>query len=488
ELSAATAIDALPSTHADIKLANLASDFMNYRLLFNFYNFRNSVNADLWDIFEKEIFPHWTYDSGDNISFEQQLADIRQRLYDLSQITERNADTNRINHTGAKQQGYKTLLTDLTEFYQRFAEKFRGLEPDINTLLNTYFLPNEDVNVLIQPQGSLSVRPKNKYELDLPVLRLTLTVNGHNVVRPQTFLNEARLTALALSIRLAMVGQRFKGVEGRDDLRILVLDDLLISLDMSNRMKVIKYLQTNEDFKKYQLIILTHDKGFFEVLKTTLSKTWKWFELFDNGDSSSGRNPICIESEDALARAKFFLEDNTHRDYDVCALYLRRKAEELLRLLYDPSVEELTRFHQQKTLYKSLEGVKTELNGQANWRLQRVLNARHLSDAQINFAFDGGIDPSQLPATQRIEAGKAIALQKELKKMLKTHYKNRESLQRAKEELVAICEKVNEIRGRILNSGAHYNHEPLFETELRAAFDQLLQLKDKTFRYISDSD
>lgn len=55
-----------------------------------------------------------------------------------------------------------------------------------------------------------------------------------NVARPQSFLNEAKLTQLTLSVRFtaSMVNLH------DSDLKLLVLDDLLVNLDMSNRMSV----------------------------------------------------------------------------------------------------------------------------------------------------------------------------------------------------------------------------------------------------------
>ena len=45
-----------------------------------------------------------------------------------------------------------------------------------------------------------------------------------------------------------------------------MLDDLLVSLDMSNRMKVVEIL-LSETFANYQKIILTHEFGFFREFR-----------------------------------------------------------------------------------------------------------------------------------------------------------------------------------------------------------------------------
>ena len=50
------------------------------------------------------------------------------------------------------------------------------------------------------------------------------------------------------------------------DLKLLVLDDLLVSLDMSNRMKVVE-IRLTETFANYQKIILTYDLGIFREFR-----------------------------------------------------------------------------------------------------------------------------------------------------------------------------------------------------------------------------
>jgi hypothetical protein len=61
---------------------------------------------------------------------------------------------------------------------------------------------------------------------------------------------------------------------------LLVLDDLLIGIDMSNRIAVLKTLR--EEFKDWQTILLTHDRVWFETVKMNTSdeKTWWYAELF----------------------------------------------------------------------------------------------------------------------------------------------------------------------------------------------------------------
>lgn len=75
-----------------------------------------------------------------------------------------------------------------------------------------------------------------------------LRVDFLNTQFPQAhlFLNEAKLSAISLSIYLAALR-----VNPSSTLKVLVLDDVLIGLDMSNRLPVIDILK--ELFTDYQI-------------------------------------------------------------------------------------------------------------------------------------------------------------------------------------------------------------------------------------------
>jgi len=51
------ALDAHETPVPDLQKANLASDFVTYRVLFRFYHFTNSEEIDLWPVFLREILP-----------------------------------------------------------------------------------------------------------------------------------------------------------------------------------------------------------------------------------------------------------------------------------------------------------------------------------------------------------------------------------------------------------------------------------------------
>ena len=90
-------------------------------------------------------------------------------------------------------------------------------------------------------------------------------ISSNEVKRPHSYLNEARLSAIAIAIRLAILKERY--IEQAP--RIMVLDDLLLSLDLSNRSALLKII-LKKYASRFQLIILTHDRVVQDELYTSI--------------------------------------------------------------------------------------------------------------------------------------------------------------------------------------------------------------------------
>lgn len=146
-----------------------------------------------------------------------------------------------------------------------------------------------------------------------------------------SFLNEAKLSALAISIYFACIKKLFGSINN-NSIKILVLDDLLISLDMSNRLKLIKILK--EKFSDFQIFFFTHDKDLFELYKDKLD--WKSFELYsDNSDQI----PKCTKKEtiSLIEKANKFFDE---KEYDLCGVLLRKDLERILNKYLKPKTSE----------------------------------------------------------------------------------------------------------------------------------------------------
>lgn len=142
-------------------------------------------------------------------------------------------------------------------------------------------------------------------------------LRGEPLESPHTFLNEARVSALAIALYLA--GRKICGETLQPDTpKILVLDDLLVGLDQSNRLPVLRML--TKHFSKWQIILLTHDKVWFEMarahLPTTGQKAWNALELYEGSGPAGYTHPVQrpLKAFDPIGgniqRAKDFLDDH----------------------------------------------------------------------------------------------------------------------------------------------------------------------------------
>jgi len=139
------------------------------------------------------------------------------------------------------------------------------------------------------------------------------------------FLNEARLSALAIAIYFAALKQL-----PAPQLRLLILDDILIGLDMVNRMAVLRIIE--KEFQDWQVFILTYHKAWFEILKARIDDS-KWSYQWRNvtfrlGKSVGTECPIIVaESSSLLTEAR---EQLNRGDAKAAAVYARTAWESIM--------------------------------------------------------------------------------------------------------------------------------------------------------------
>lgn len=326
--------------------------FINHKFLFNSFSFRNSQYIDLFPVFIKDILPFtFTNDSSKYISelYDEVVTEIQRRG------NGRKIDPN-----------YDRLIEKFNQEVLRIIEKINHKE-DINApslvsnIYNNHFRDSDDRELSIelnyennrdhipQPNKSYWLRYGYRYqqttiahrvieecvsrklEILPPVIRLTIKEKKDNgtwgdIEKPQTQLNEAKLTAIILSIRFSLLD-----LVAAPDGRFLALDDMLISLDMSNRVKVIKFLLQISN--KYKIYLFTHDRAFFELTKDFVKEkikdykdNWLFKEIYN--DIILKNNPVCYDSEDTYTRAIYHYKKF---DYPASANYLRKSVEELMQ-------------------------------------------------------------------------------------------------------------------------------------------------------------
>ena len=222
---------------------------------------------------------------------------------------------------------------DAPRHYQWLIDRLRGRLESINQGLNLALpLIRQQTDILLSEMlnGELTLRDleftglafrwvQHKPSRKITGQRITPTVElrGEAIDHPHTFLNEARVSALAIALYLA--GRKVCGESLQPDTpKLIVLDDLLVGLDQSNRLPVLRML--TKHFSKWQIVLLTHDKVWFEMarahLPTTGQKAWNALELYEGNGPSGYTHPVQrpLKAFDPIGgniqRARDFLEDH----------------------------------------------------------------------------------------------------------------------------------------------------------------------------------
>lgn len=319
----------LAKKNTTIALANASSDFINYKLLHNFYNVTHKQDINLWQVFMRDIFPFFRNDEREKYYSER----IEEVLKDVPRTK-----TKRVSPVGDRPQTeYVEKVTALNGAIQLFLNE---VETNANYFLKEHFFEGKDYiqlklhyNVPID-YDSVKNNDKNKYSIKLS---LEIKDNGSNdwksVKRPHSFLNEALLTRIAFAVRIGALQTRLQN----RDYQILCLDDMLISLDMSNRDKVIQLVLNIEDkadlefFDRFQKLIFTHDKTFYNLCKQRImlskkEKDWIFKEIYLDTEKTPQR-PFIDNSKDYFEKADKYLKSF---DYPASANSIRQGLENIV--------------------------------------------------------------------------------------------------------------------------------------------------------------
>jgi energy-coupling factor transporter ATP-binding protein EcfA2 len=232
---------------------------------------------------------------------------------------------------------------------KRFNDAFRPFLAQVTKKANEYlpYFPNSKMKIDFDYPGS-SFAKLTKL-LTGKAINPVIEFNGKKVSSHHEFLNEARLTALALSVFLAAVKLADSDPSNAEPLRLLALDDVLIGLDLNNRLPLLELLRI--EFPQHQIVLLTHDLVWFEIARehTAHWGDWRSARLFEDSTGPTEASLPRLKTEaDDLDFASSHL--NAH-DLRAAAVYVRAAFESWLKqtatshqiqVPYDPRPEKLT--------------------------------------------------------------------------------------------------------------------------------------------------
>lgn len=225
---------------------------------------------------------------------------------------------------------YKRSLRNANGHANAFNTAFNAKLPELETKLAEFLghFENHQLEIKILPV-SLSW-DKTELKLTGAQLKLDIKFRGKAVTNHHQFLNEARLSALAVCLFLAGVHLADYDYTNPAHPRFLVLDDALIGLELQNRLPILRIL-ASDAFKHYQTFLLTHDRVWFDLARGHLLEKNGWLhrELLADEDTGS-LIPKLRASEADLARAKLHLDNG---DLKAAAVYARSAFEWKLRIV-----------------------------------------------------------------------------------------------------------------------------------------------------------
>ena len=320
---------------SEIRMLNKNSAFINHSYISRFHAARNSEEIDLWNVFYKDILP-FHLPAGET----QFLADLYNEIVEVS----------------THKPSVRRLKEPIDKFNNHLYNLVSHINKNVNTIYNENFRNDGDLALNIQivyleennPENNLHehfylaydrVRDGKTIPLTLfaPRIGIKISEDGRTIYKPQSHFNEAKLTAIALAVRFAAMTTTVITPGS-----FLALDDMLISLDMSNRAKVVDFLLKISD--KYKIYLFTHDRAFFEHFKERIyfanrskgvakEDGWLFKELYK--DDTPTNNPKDFNSESDIARArKHYMEF----DYPAAANYLRKAVEAMVNEVFPPKL------------------------------------------------------------------------------------------------------------------------------------------------------
>ncbi|BAZ12708.1 DNA replication and repair protein RecF [Calothrix sp. NIES-4071] len=283
--------DITRETHAPVIIeASKTKGTLDYKSLLEIYFPRiKDSEVDLFDLLTKTILSN-SINTFTGKRFSEEWAEIKQNL----------------PRSGKHTRKIQELEKSLNNFNYGLSSILNQLKNEAANILKRFGYP---VLLDFDFQGVT-------YDLENKCLKgneVILRVDFLNIKFPlaHQFLNEAKLSAISLTIYLAALL-----INPSSALKVLVLDDVLIGLDMSNRLPIIDVLK--DLFLDYQIFLMTYDKEWYDILKRHFP-SWKTIELYV-GHGSDYEMPILVENKTYLDKAKFYLQANDHK---AAAIYLR---------------------------------------------------------------------------------------------------------------------------------------------------------------------
>lgn len=318
------------STHKipEIRSANKIKGFLDYRQLLRVHALDSlpSTQPNVFRLLVRDLLGEHQVDDPKGGVGQVELWKIYANLVHI------------LMHRSMNTKQFQAATAELGVLNVSLQELLRKVIIKTNDLLEAYFKNKLTVDIRFQQLARRQSRPGAEKSM-VEDLRLRVYYAGEERPDYHVFLNEARLSALAMCMYLASIKTY---PYQSTDLRILFLDDVFIGLDTSNRMPLLEIIKKEFIEEGFQVIISTYDRQWFEVAKVWFSNERCIFEsreLYVESDTANLNQPdvpIVIPSQGHLAKADAHFRA---KDYPAAANYLRKACEQEIRRLLPTSLQ-----------------------------------------------------------------------------------------------------------------------------------------------------
>lgn len=301
-----------------IQTASLVNGFLDYTDLLKVY-LHKEERPNLFDLIVLSLLGnHIPISSGGSFKFKSKWEQLQKNL-----IEESYTRNDRL---------HKNAFAELPIYEVHLRSTLDSVFLELNRLLSTYFadLAIQLGYILLPLNFNYGYKSNWNTTSDL---RLDIIKDGSSITGDYSdFLNEARLSAIAICLYLASLLKNPTNL----DLKILFLDDVFIGLDAGNRIPILNILRT--EFASYQKFISTYDRHWFELAKRQFDiyndQSWKTLEIYVGKKDVSGTiisKPILVMGSSHYEKAIQYLHDNIRPDYPASSNYFRKSIEELIQ-------------------------------------------------------------------------------------------------------------------------------------------------------------
>ncbi len=340
----------------EIQLANKIKGFLDYKKMLQVHslNIPDNEQPNLFNLIFKDLLSDYLIPNPKGGVTEVELFKEYNSISEIL-LTKRSNAHEFINAKNDLLNLRKSLNTPLENIFKR-----------VNDYLAKYFKNKLTIKPII---GSFGLTKESPIKTRKMRERFFLSIEYANtkIDYYQAFLNEARLSSLAICIYLSAI-KEYSLKAPPDTLKVLYLDDVFIGLDTSNRFPLLEIIKEEFIKEDFQFFISTYDREWFELSRhwfSTKNIKIKALELFIEDNENiplTPDYPVIIPSKGNFAKAKAYFKA---KDYTASGNYLRKECEDLISKILPKTYkinEDCSKVQELENLLKKLEKLFEDCN------------------------------------------------------------------------------------------------------------------------------